>query len=89
MKNLLSSPPPKYLLLILVFLVSANSFSQEYKEYYIVEKALNTLSSQSKSLNVDGSLNLRFQDTDYQSGTYFITLVFDGNIIESKNLIKN
>jgi hypothetical protein len=88
MKNLLP-PPKKYLLLILVFLVSANSFSQHYKEYYVVEKILNTLSSQSKSLNVDGSLNLRFQDTDYQSGTYFITLVFDGNIIESKNLIKN
>jgi hypothetical protein len=95
----------------------------------------NTLSFQSKSLNVDGSLNLRFQDTAnqnaldnyyvasnsssyltvtdlnngesnnyilksnlseltidlsaYHAGTYSITLVSDGNIIESKNLIKN
>jgi hypothetical protein len=89
MKNLLPPPKKKYLLLILVFLVSANSFSQQYKDYYVVEKILNTLSSQSKSLNVDGSLNLRFQDTAYQAGTYSITLVSGGKIIESKNLIKN
>jgi hypothetical protein len=96
---------------------------------------LNALSFQSKSLNVDGSLNLRFQEnayqnvldnyyvasnsssyltvTDlnngesnnyildsnaseltvglsaYQAGTYSITLVSGGKIIESKNLIKN
>ena len=67
MKNLLPPPKKKYLLLILVFLVSANSFSQEYKEYYVVEKTLNTLSSQSKSLNADGSLALTFQDNAYQN----------------------
>jgi subtilisin family serine protease len=48
-------------------LVSANSFSQEYKEYYVVEKTLNTLSYQSKSLNIDGSLALTFQDNAYQN----------------------
>ncbi|AFU68202.1 hypothetical protein P700755_001267 [Psychroflexus torquis ATCC 700755] len=96
---------------------------------------LDALSSQSKSLNVDGSLNLRFQESAYQndldnyylasnsssylivtdlnnggsnnyilqsnlseisidlsiytSGNYVVTLVSDGNIIESKNLIKS
>jgi hypothetical protein len=95
----------------------------------------NALSTQNKTLNVDSSLNLRFQDTAnqsvlvnycvasnlsfylivtdlsnaqsntyildpnaseltidlsaYQAVTYSITLVSDGNIIESKNLIKN
>lgn len=73
----------KKIILHLFFLFSVYSYAQDYKEYYIVEKTLGALSSQSKSLNVDGSLALTFQDTAFQNylaskGVYKYEKAFSG-----------
>ncbi|WP_019039278.1 S8 family peptidase [Psychroflexus tropicus] len=65
MKQLSTISKKFFIYLILFF--TYYSYSQEYKEYYIVEKTLGALSSQSKSLNADGSLSLIFQDTDFEN----------------------